>query len=1042
MLRRSLLACLVLVLTIQVPAQSTSSSTEKPDPAKEAFVYERIFNRIRFENDGTGTRESEAVVRVQSQAGVQALGQLILGYSAATENLEVSYVRVRKPDGRVVETSAAGAQDLAPEILQQAPMYSDYRQRHISVASLQAGDVLEYRTVIHVTTPVVAGQFWYEHSFPRRMFVNEDRLEIDVPKSRELKLKSPDRKYDVQDTADRRIYRWSVENLAPNRKNDDDEDEPDTDDDKPDVQLSSFTDWHQIGEWYGKLVSDQSVPDEAVRKEAAELTRGATSTIEKVQRLYNYVALNIRYVSLSFGVGRLQPHPAPEVMQNGYGDCKDKHTLLAALLRAEDIQSYPVVIHSSRKLDPDVPSPGQFDHVITAVRVGKDLVWLDTTAEVAPFGLIFYQLRNKQALLASNDSEGGLRRTPADSPVKASVTVSVDGKFSELGALDANIDVTAQGDNDVLFRASFRQLPQARWDDLLKYFSSAWGLNGEVSKVQVGPLDDTSKPFHATYHYHKDDYFAVPNPDAPFLAVPPMVLAPLRGKKESSEPLDVGPAMEQDYRARLEFPENYTVHIPPSVKMTRDYGEYSVTYTLTKNVLQGERRMMLRVNQLPASRRSDFESFRNVVGGAGQQGLSVAITRPSGIASAVKTSGSPEELRKAATTALHHDDFSTAVDLLKRVVEQEPNQQEAWDDLGLAYAGLNDHEEAVKAFRKQVEVNAFHPRANDDLGAELQQLGKFDEAVAAYRKQLEISPNDKLAHKNLGLIFAQQERDPDARTELEAASAIAPDDPEVKVALAHVYDRAGEKEKARALMKGITGGAPEKSGGDIFSQSLRDDIDAAQTLRDARQVLDQLGDQFDSGEYDRIGPSAFSAMNLVAVSWARIGWANFLQGEMLESMKYLTAAWTLSQSGTVANRLARVLEKEGQRDKARRMFTLAVAAGGDEVEGSRQGIVKLLSGPDTAQQEIAEAQAELVQMRTVKLPDLVGKSGSAQFNLIFDNSTNPERAEYVAGDDSLRGAEQQLREKDYPVKFPDVSSVKIIRRGTLSCNTSGPRACP
>jgi len=82
----------------------------------------------------------------------------------------------------------------------------------------------------------------------------------------------------------------------------------------------------------------------------------------------------------------------------------------------------------------DVPSPAQFDHVITAARLGSGtaLTWLDTTPEVTPFGLILYQLRNKQAVLASEDSEGGLQRTPADSPIKTFMHFTLDGKFTEL----------------------------------------------------------------------------------------------------------------------------------------------------------------------------------------------------------------------------------------------------------------------------------------------------------------------------------------------------------------------------------------------------------------------------------------------------------------------------------------------------------------------------------------------------------------------------------------------------------------------------------
>jgi hypothetical protein len=121
--------------------------------------------------------------------------------------------------------------------------------------------------------------------------------------------------------------------------------------------------------------------------------------------------------------------------------------LFSAMLRAEGIQSYPVLIDSARKLDVDVPSPAQFDHVITAARLGTGtgLTWLDTTPEVTPFGLILYQLRNKEAVVASEDSEGGLQRTPADSPIKTFMRFTLDGKFSEFGALDATLEAHGPG---------------------------------------------------------------------------------------------------------------------------------------------------------------------------------------------------------------------------------------------------------------------------------------------------------------------------------------------------------------------------------------------------------------------------------------------------------------------------------------------------------------------------------------------------------------------------------------------------------------------
>ena len=1029
------------MLAAQALAQAPGPTIPKANNAGEAAIFERILNHVRFENDGTQVSETEAVVHIQSQAGVEDFGQLVFGYSSATEKLEIEYVRVRKPDGQVIVTPESTAQDFAPDVLKEAPMYSDYRQRHISVTALQPGDTLEYRTITRVFTPLAAGNFWYEYTFPKGVVVNEDRLELDIPKGRDVKLKAPKRQPDIQDKDDRRIYTWVVKDLQPDRdKENDAEDEP-----GPDVQLTTFTNWDQVAHWYAKLQGERMTVDDSVRKKADELTRGVTTPTEKARRLYDFVARNIRYVSISLGIGRYQPHAPSDVLQNGYGDCKDKHTLFSAMLRAEGIQSYPVLIDSSRKLDADVPSPAQFDHVITAARLGSgpELTWLDTTPEVTPFGLILYQLRNKQAVLASDDNEGGLQRTPSDSPIPTFMRFTLDGKFTEFGALDATLEVTAQGDRDWPLRGNFRRYPQARWKDFVKILSTGWGLPGDVDEVQLDPIEDTSKPFHLKYHLRQDQYFVVPSASVNFRPIPPLGLPAVNASERSTVPLDIGPAGEIDYRVRLQFPSNYTVHTPTAVKMSRDYGDYSSSYSFTNGILEGERKLIVKRNDVAASRRADYESFRNAAHSDEDQLLSCTILAPSGpnlLAS--KLNGTPVELHKAGIRALQSKDYATAIDLLKRSVDADPalsnsGLKDGWYELGLAYARSNEHAEAIAAFRKQLDVDPNHNTANGDLAMELQQSGKNDDAIAAYRKQLEQTPYDRTTLKNFGLLLAQLKRDTEARTQLEAAITIPPDDPETKMALAQVYERLGEKKLAQDLIKGLTGGVSTDPGQDMFASALRSDIDPAQTENEAQQVLYDIGGQFDSGEFDRLGPSAFSSMPLVALAWARIGWARFERGETLAAVQFLTSAWLLTQSGTVGNRLGQVLEKQGQIDKARQMYALAIAAGGADVTDSRARLAKLPADDATARKIVDPAPADLLQVRTVKLSSITTKTVSARFNLVFDSSPRPERAEFVEGDESLRFAGEQLRQKDFPVRFPDASSIKIIRRGQLNCTATG-----
>lgn len=1016
--------------SIFVLAQSTPNQ-KTADTSQEAFVFEQLKESVRFENDGDSVRETTAAIRIQSEAGVKAFGQLVFGYSTANEDLKIDYVRVRTQDGQVLDTASGSAQDFAPEILQEAPMYSDFRERHVSVVGIKPGVTLEYHTVTTVK-PLAPGEFWYEYSFPENYVLKDATLQIDIPKSREIKLKSPEHKFETREDSDRLIYTWAVKDFIPNRKKTDEEVS-----DTPDVQLSSFTSWQEIANWYAKLQSDRAVPDQPIKKKAAELTRNTVTPEEKSRILYNFVAQNIRYVSLSFGVGRFQPHAASEVLQNGYGDCKDKHTLLQAMLAAEGIQSYPVLIHSDRKLDSDVPSPAQFDHVITAVKLDDKLTWLDTTAEVAPYGLIAYQLRNKEAVIAATDSFGGLHGTPIKSPVKNVTTLNVNAKFNEFGALDAQIDLNASGDLGWPLKAVLRRVAEKDWPQTFEYFSKTFGMQGEVSQVKIDAIDDTTKPFHVSYHLHKADYFKVPNSGTNFQLLPPVSFGqiPKASKKaKNDEPLNIGPAQEIDYHARAEFPANFVLHVAPDVSVTRDYGEYSTSYKLSKNVLEAERRMVLKVNELPAFRRADYESFHNVTTSAVEETPWCSIKEPStsAEASAADLKGTPAELREAGESALKRQDFAVAATLLQRAADQEPGTKNGWEALGQAYAGLNQHAKAEEALRKELEADPSHPNTNAELARELQQLGRFDDAIAAYHKEIEIAPSNKSVHKQLGLLLVQLNRDPEARTELETAASLPPEDPEVKMALSQLYSRLGESTKATTIVASLTGGSV--SGSDFFAPALRDDVDPNQAEHDAMKTLGDIGDQFDAGEYDRLDPGDVSAMDLVALSWARLGWANFLRGDNLEASRYLEAAWSLSLSGTVANRLARVYEKTGARDHARHMYALAFAAGGAEATASREHVARL--GPQNVERELTQATAELEKLRTVTLPLLTSGTASARFEILFDNSSNAEKIRFIFGDEVLRNSIDKLEGVDYPVKFPDISSIKIIRLGTVSCRNS------
>src|ERR1017187_6075468 len=363
--------------TAEKAADAAKTEAKHPGYPQESFVIEQMHSYYRFEADGTGRKETKARIRVQSEAGVQQWGQIQEGYNSANERVEIPYVRVLKEDGTVVEAGDDAVQDLSAPVEHEAPVYTDYRQKHITVPGLRPGEVLEYDMVTVIHTPLAAGQFWADYEFDKSNITLDETLDVDVPAGRSLKLKcKPGMDPVITEKDGRRIYHWSGSHLerdddSAKAKEKDKKKKYRPDDDRPDIQLTTFETWEQVGRWYASLEKDRRVPSPEVRAKAQELTKGLNTDLEKTEALYDFVAKNFRYVSLSLGVGRYQPHAASEVLHDQYGDCKDKHTLLASLLEAEGLHAWSVLINSSRKLDPDVPSPSQFDHVITLLPLGS-----------------------------------------------------------------------------------------------------------------------------------------------------------------------------------------------------------------------------------------------------------------------------------------------------------------------------------------------------------------------------------------------------------------------------------------------------------------------------------------------------------------------------------------------------------------------------------------------------------------------------------------------------------------------------------------------
>ena len=100
----------------------------------------------------------------------------------------------------------------------------------------------------------------------------------------------------------------------------------------PRLHYSSIADWSDVYTWYKELAKGRYTPDAEIEAKVQHLIRDLRTNAAKIRAIYNFVASQIRYVGIELGQSAYQPSYATEVFQMQYGDCKDKTTLLIAML--------------------------------------------------------------------------------------------------------------------------------------------------------------------------------------------------------------------------------------------------------------------------------------------------------------------------------------------------------------------------------------------------------------------------------------------------------------------------------------------------------------------------------------------------------------------------------------------------------------------------------------------------------------------------------------------------------------------------------------
>jgi tetratricopeptide (TPR) repeat protein len=404
-----------------------------------------------FDN-GLSSQFRQVVFQPLTEPAAAAGRQYGFAYEADRQVVQLRGARVYRTDGKIdeaVEYGEGSADD--PSI----SMYTSARTFYVQFPRLEPGDVVELRYRVDDVTPrnEFGNYFGEIVALQGGEPVANAEYVLITPKQRTFYFDQtiPGLTQTSSISGNQRVYRFSAKDVPALNPEPAMPPWPEV---LGSVHVSTYKNWDDLGRWYWGLIKDQFDLDEETRKLAKKITDGKKTDLEKVKAVYKWVIDNTRYVALEFGIYGYKPRRCVQTVARGWGDCKDKATVIVTLLKEIGIDATMVVTRTRMRGDfrSKVASFAPFDHAIAYVPSLN--LYMDGTAEHTGI----YELPKMDVgavVLHVSEGKTQLTRIPNADPEKNFVRRELLVELDAKGSAKLDIDYQTGGYNAASWRDAY-----------------------------------------------------------------------------------------------------------------------------------------------------------------------------------------------------------------------------------------------------------------------------------------------------------------------------------------------------------------------------------------------------------------------------------------------------------------------------------------------------------------------------------------------------------------------------------------------------------
>ncbi|HEY1551570.1 MAG TPA: DUF3857 and transglutaminase domain-containing protein [Kofleriaceae bacterium] len=545
--------------------------TQKQFPEADAVVaVDR--DDITIKADKTIVVHHKTIAKLlDAQRGKEKFADVHIPFDSKHQTLTIDNARTINDDGKPHAASADEIGDIVPSWLAGATIYSDVRERVVSLPAVDKGSVVELEWT-RTTAPSPDSAFGGEQMLSQWDPVLDRTVTITAPDGVVPKLAVSGMKLAPTESSANGTHTWTF-HIANQPDQHQEGGAPEDAAILPRLVFGVQPTWAKVLDPVAARFVATAVPQPlpaSVKAEADRIVAGAATPAEKAQKLFAYVAHDIRGVEVPLGMAGYEPHAPDAVLAAKYADPRDKVGLLLALASAEGITGQPVLVRSGGvQVMQDVPTLAQFDHILAKLAVDNKDVWLNPSDENAQYNIVLAGQDSLVLPLQKGGSELGHR--PAADPSTSRSHVTAAYTLAPNGDLDATYKYELSGWYADRASAELRSLKGEPLDKFFQHGAVELSAAAVDKGHQVSDTSSVDGPITVTQHVAVPGY-SMAQGDFRNFEMPEVTLAladdvPTARLTKRKYPLWVGSPRTEQGDITVQIPSGWKVaYVPPKLE--------------------------------------------------------------------------------------------------------------------------------------------------------------------------------------------------------------------------------------------------------------------------------------------------------------------------------------------------------------------------------------------------------------------------------------------------------------------------------------------